>query len=109
VWVVYNQWLWLSLATKTADTTAGDALANAKLELAPASNTAPNPNVNTAGVSTDRPGDTKPKTTTLRVLDVATSVESSIISLLHFRLFKNLKIAYVLAITAWYVLWRKLS
>jgi hypothetical protein len=90
--MVYNQLLWLCLAeTNTVDSIKGTATA----ELHSDSGIAPN-----VTDSSSRPNKTKSNTTTLRILDVATTVQSSIISLFHFWLFKNLKLAYVVAITA---------
>ena len=82
--MVYTQLLWLGLAQDNPkSTTAHDLRANAR------DNGLKSPKLNT---------------TSLRVLDIVTSAESSIMSLLHFWHFKKLKLAYAIVITAWYVL-----
>lgn len=103
VWMVYNQLLWLSLAkTNTVDSSKGTATDDTEAELHSDSKIARNVIGNTTSNSSSRPDKTESNTTTLRILDVATTVQSSIISLFHFWFFfKNLKLAYVVAITAW--------
>jgi hypothetical protein len=130
VWMVYSQVLWLSLAERSprdatgenaAADTNGNAASNSKVSASEStvtstpSNGAENTNEGIAGNATAGPGDTEkgggaggcsPKsarnTTSLRILDTAMTVESSVISLLHFWRFKKLKIAYAVAIMAWY-------
>lgn len=100
VWIVYTQWLWLSLADRSTADTAATATAAGQEKGSP-DNAGHTPKGRSTRKGNGEHDDKKSNTTTLRILDVVTSVESSIISLLHFWLFKNLKTAYVLAITAW--------
>jgi hypothetical protein len=101
-WIVYNQWLWLSLAEKNPTNTAsGKVMASAEVEPYTDEDTARYHNDRTTGNNFHRRAKSESKTTTLRVLDAATSAQYSTISLLHFWLFKDLKIAYILAIIAW--------
>jgi hypothetical protein len=103
--MVYPQWLWKSLVSEKAPastaltTTTGGQEKHSHANAVPSS-AGLSPINGNIGHDSTRP-DTKPNTTTLRILDVVTSVQSSLVSLLHFWLFKNLKIAYLLAVTAW--------